>query len=177
MSNGVADSFWNWAEVKYGRGGVKDMCLDLQDNSDQSVPLLLWAAWCAASGVRIDTHVAYRAAAMARAWSDAVIKPLRIVRGTLSTALHDSEDGECAGLRDQVTSAELQAEHALMNQLESLIPECPSSSTSNLKANTLGALQVVTTVWAEAPPMQHLPIVMPGFTQGLTKSENLRYNG
>ena len=172
MGDRRSESFWNWAETKYSCGGVQDMCLDLQDNGDQSVPLLLWAAWCAASGVRIDEQVAGRAASIARIWSDAIIMPLRTMRRSLSTALRDSGDSDCEGLRESVKSAELEAEHALMNQLESLVPAGFASPTANLKANTLGALQVVTTAWAGVQPTEPTP----DLTQALIKGKNLRYD-
>ena len=47
-------SLWDWAVAAYSAEGVAEACLELQDSAGQNIPLLLWAAWCAAEGRKPD---------------------------------------------------------------------------------------------------------------------------
>ncbi len=122
--------FWDWALVAYARPGVAETCLDLQDTHGQNVPLLLWAAWAALHG-RPVRNLADRAVAVTRAWQP-VIEPLRSVRRTLKTPLGEDDPAVRLPLRDQVKTAELAAERALMLQLATVsgsggqaVPDAP----------------------------------------------------
>ncbi len=48
----MSDDLWTWACAAYAAPGVAEACLSLQDYHEQNVPLLLWAAWTAATGRR-----------------------------------------------------------------------------------------------------------------------------
>ena len=50
----AADDLWTWAVAAYGREGVSEACLELQDIHGQTVPLLLWTAWAAGTGRALD---------------------------------------------------------------------------------------------------------------------------
>ncbi|MBW8882612.1 MAG: TIGR02444 family protein, partial [Asticcacaulis sp.] len=108
----MTDTFWDWAVARYQRNGVAAACLALQDDHGQNVPLLLWAAWAAAHGMRIEPRLA-EAVRLARAWSDAVIVPLRGVRRRLKTPLSDGDEVARLKLRERVKAVELEAERAL----------------------------------------------------------------
>ena len=168
----MAEAFWTWAVERYGRDGVAPLCLALQDDHDQNVPLLLWAAWGATHGVRIAAH-ADRAAHIARVWSDAAVVPLRAIRRRLKTALHDGDDTDRLALRDTVKAAELEAERALMSQLESLAAPGDLIPVPGLKDATLAALVATSGAWSAEIPVEGLMSLM----EALTKTEILGYNG
>jgi len=109
-------SLWNWTLQAYGRPGVPDACLDLQDAHGQNTPFLLWAVW--AEGP--DAAVLAEAVRLAKAWDAAVLTPIRTVRRTLKPAFAGVEDKAREGLREDIKAAELRAERVLMESLEAL---------------------------------------------------------
>ncbi|WP_269715869.1 TIGR02444 family protein [Caulobacter sp. NIBR2454] len=113
-------SLWAWAVKAYGREGVGDLCVDLQDAHGQSVPYLLFAAWAALEGRRVE---AVRAVALARAWEAEVVSPLRAVRRRLKQELPGTADAARWALREQVKGVELGAERLLLEGLETLAGE------------------------------------------------------
>lgn len=113
---------WDWAVKAYGREGVSEACLQLQDYFDQNVCLLLWAAWCAETGRRPDVDDTEAACDIARAWQDTTIAPLRAVRRTLKTPVPDLDPAAREAVRAKVKAIELEAERHLLAQLEELVP-------------------------------------------------------
>jgi uncharacterized protein (TIGR02444 family) len=109
-------ALWDWAQATYARPGVAEACLRLQDEEEQSVPLLLWALWSADEARTPDLLTG---AATARAWEEEVVGPLRRLRRALK-ALDADADREA--VRDQVKAVELDAERRLLVQLERLGP-------------------------------------------------------
>jgi uncharacterized protein (TIGR02444 family) len=144
-------SLWDWALEAYARPGVQDVCLKLQDSHGQCVPYLLWAAWAAADGQVVSAPTLSRGAAMARAWDEAAVGPLRQVRRRLKTPHAGIADTARDAARAQVKAAELAAERALMDALEALSPQGRGQATplASALADAAGA-------WGAAPPLQVL---------------------
>ena len=118
----MTTGLWDWSLEAYAAPGVADACLHLQDAQGQNVPLLLWAAWAAATGRRPDEEAIEAACDAARAWSDAAVTPLRAIRRTLKAPVPDLEDAAREAVRDQIKALELQAERHLLAALEALAP-------------------------------------------------------
>lgn len=115
-------TLWEWAVKAYGREGVSEACLQLQDYFDQNVCLLLWATWCAETGRRPDDDQVEAACDVARAWQDTTIAPLRAIRRTLKKPMPDLDSAAREAVREQVKAVELAAERHLLAQLESEAP-------------------------------------------------------
>lgn len=115
-------SLWDWALNAYATDGVADACLELQDAAGQNVPLLLWAAWCAAEGRAPDEDALEAAGDTARAWQETAIAPLRAVRRALKPRAPDLDDDAREAVRAQVKAVELEAERRLLTALETLAP-------------------------------------------------------
>ena len=113
---------WDWAVAAYGADGVADACLELQDAASQNVPLVLWAAWCAAEGRAPDEDALEAAGDTARAWQETAIAPLRAVRRALKPRAPDLDDEAREAVRAQVKAVELEAERRLLTALEALAP-------------------------------------------------------
>lgn len=134
-------SLWDWAVKAYGREGVSEACLQLQDYFDQNVCLLLWAAWCADTGRRPDEEEIEAACDIARAWQDTTIAPLRAIRRTLKKPIPDLDASAREAVRDRVKAIELEAERHLLAQLETLVPTAGSTPRPILDALVLTARQ------------------------------------
>jgi uncharacterized protein (TIGR02444 family) len=116
-------TLWEWAVRAYAKPGVEAACLELQDGWDQNVPYLLWAAWAAVEGRKLDGETLEEGSDMARAWDEAAISALRGLRRSLKKPIPDLEDEAREAVRTQVKAAELEAERRLLGQLETLTPE------------------------------------------------------
>lgn len=147
----MTTDFWDWAVGIYGREGVAEACLALQDTCDQCVPLLLWAAWRAHEGRGIDEAEAAKAATIARVWADEVVAPLRQVRRRLKSPLEEGDESVRLPLREKIKGLELEAERALMRRLNDM--DCEKT---DVKQGIGEALVAVARAWREDAPKQGL---------------------
>ena len=103
-----AHPFWNWSLEIYGRPGVEDPLLDLQDRLGLDVNLLLFACWTGATGRgRLVGGEWTRLIDGTADWRASVIEPIRAVRR------HLKDRGDMPGaaaLRERVKALELEAE-------------------------------------------------------------------
>jgi uncharacterized protein (TIGR02444 family) len=134
-------SLWDWAVAAYERPGVADACLDLQDRHGQNTCFLLWAAWSGVADLALLEH----AAETAQVWESEVVEPLRRVRRGLKAPIPPAPDAAGEALREQVKSAELMAEKALLEALGRLLPARRSK-------DMLQALRAAAEAWGGAPP-------------------------
>lgn len=147
-------SLWDWAVAAYAAPGVGEACLRLQDTQDQSVPLLLWAAWNARTGRRPDADTVEAACDTARAWSSAAITPLRNIRKTLKGPIPDIDTPAREALREQIKALELQSERHLLEALEALAPK-PSGDARP----AIDGLAETARVWARVVPRPGLLVL------------------
>jgi uncharacterized protein (TIGR02444 family) len=118
----VNQGLWDWAVAAYARPGVSEACLTLQDGHDHNVPYLLWAAWAALRGSKLDADTLEAGVDTARAWDSAAVRPLRVIRTTLKKPIPDLDDEAREAVRAQIKAVELEAERRLLLALESLTP-------------------------------------------------------
>lgn len=138
-------SLWDWAVETYGRPGVAEACLALQDSYGQNVSFLLWAIWA-----NPDEAALARGVQVARDWDQAVLAPLRSVRRALKTD---------EALREDIKAAELKAERRLLETLAPLAKAAPGEA--------LAALSAASTAWgsgaaAPRPALQRLAAAVSG---------------
>ena len=145
-----APGFWDWALEAYGRAGVSEACVELQDRHGQNVPLLLWAAWLAARGETASPDTLEAACDIARAWDETTVEPLRILRRRLKSPHPDLESGARLDIRQKTIELERQAEHHLMQALEHL-PRAVAP-----RGDTLTALVAVARAWSPVTPRPEL---------------------
>lgn len=139
-------SLWDWTLKAYGRPGVPEACLRLQDVFGQNTDLLLWAVWAETQ----DADLLVRAAETARAWEALALAPLRDVRRSLKAPFPPVDDGARAGLREDVKAAELRAERVLMETLEAM------GGRHKGGAHALQALEAASRAWGRPAPDDEL---------------------
>lgn len=140
-------SLRDWSLTIWAADGVAEACLELQDSAGQNIPLLLWAAWCAAEGRVPDEDALEAAGDTARAWQETAIAPLRAVRRALKSRAPDLDDADREAVREQVKAVELEAELRLLAALEALAPAPAGPSRPPLDAMVAAAR-----VWSPMTP-------------------------
>ncbi len=140
-------TLWDWTLTAWAADGVADAGLELQDTAGQNIPLLLWAAWCAAEGRAPDEDVLEAASDTARAWQETAIAPLRAVRRALKPRAPDLDDADREAVRAQVKAVELEAERRLLAALEALAP--PSAGPAR---PALAAMVAAARGWSPTTP-------------------------
>ncbi|MFT4927454.1 MAG: hypothetical protein ACI8WB_003561 [Phenylobacterium sp.] len=88
----TAKQFWHFSGELYGKPGVKEICLNLQDQFDLNVNLVLLLCWCeqhqrVLSAVQVEALVAGIAQ-----WHQDYTRPMRVLRRRL--ARDDATDSE-----------------------------------------------------------------------------------
>ena len=109
-SGGEIDhSFWAFSLRTYGREGVAQTCLQLQDEGGADVNLVLLSLWLALErGVLLTVSDAEAAVADTAAWRERVVKPLREAR-VASKSTFPLDAGE-QRFRAALKAVELEAE-------------------------------------------------------------------
>lgn len=138
-------AIWTWVLEAYGRPGVPEATLTLQDAHGQNTSLLLWAVYAEAH----DAELLGRAADAARAWDGVALTPLRAVRRGLKPVLPPFDDGAREALREEVKRLELESERLLMETLAGL-------SEHRGGAAALEALTAASRAWGQTAPADAL---------------------
>jgi uncharacterized protein (TIGR02444 family) len=150
VTTGTREALWPFALETYGRPGVEPLLLELQDDHGQCAPLLLWALWMSARGAGVDEAAAARATALARAWHDAAIAPLRDLRRRLKTPASAGSPARQARLRSGVQALELEAERMLLEMLEE------ASQAVSGDVDPRACLAIAARAWGAAAPAASL---------------------
>lgn len=124
-------TLWDWAGAAWTRPGVESVCLTLQDDHGQCVPLLFWAIWRWENGGDLGDGAAQRAVSLCLSMNS-VIAPLRAAR-------RDAPPAD----RERLLENELKAEHELIDQLEAMSVD--HASPTNVPAHDW--LSLISTFW------------------------------
>lgn len=107
----LAGSHWRFALSVYGKPGVAECCLSLQDRYGVDVNVLLMALFSArVYGAALDDRALADIDRAVRAWRDEVVRPLRSIRRRLKYGPAPAPDLATEALRTAVKDAELRAE-------------------------------------------------------------------
>jgi uncharacterized protein (TIGR02444 family) len=138
-------AIWEWVLEAYGRPGVPQAALDLQDQHGQNTSYLLWAVHAEVK----DPALLAQAADAARAWDRTALSPLREVRRALKPALPPFDDGAREALREGVKGLELASERLLMETLDRIAHRGGG-------APALAALEAASAAWGRPAPREAL---------------------
>jgi uncharacterized protein (TIGR02444 family) len=103
--NQYLNDFWRFSLAVYGRPGVAQECLGLQDKLGLNINLLLFCAWLGCRGIALAREDLEGASRSIASWHDHVVRPLRGVRRQMK--LHHED---VSALRAQVQRVEVEAE-------------------------------------------------------------------
>ncbi|MBI2320202.1 MAG: TIGR02444 family protein [Betaproteobacteria bacterium] len=129
MTRPAPHPFWQFSLRTYGKPGVEQACLRLQDHHGADVNLVLLCCWAAVIGRGpLDTERIRAAMSATERWQAEIIGPLRAARRSLKRDFEGVAADQCSELRKSIGRAELECEHAeqllLARQVEAL-PQAP----------------------------------------------------
>ncbi len=120
----LENPFWAFSLAVYGRPGVAEACLALQDRRGLDVNLLLFCCWAGSGGRRLGARDMDRLEAAVGDWQRTVVAPLRAVRRRLKQP-GEGAGGETAGLRQAVKDCEFEAERIEQAMLHAALDGLP----------------------------------------------------
>lgn len=106
MAKAAASELWAFSLAVYDGPGAAPACLALQDRHDADVNLLLFCLWAGVRGKALSQAELRQLAAVAAAWQEEVVKPLRAARRRLKGEADDAAQD----LRAKVIELEIEAE-------------------------------------------------------------------
>jgi uncharacterized protein (TIGR02444 family) len=146
--------FWDFSLGLYGRKGIPDLCIDLQDRLGADVNILLYCCWAAVCGAPMLTESEVAALdALVRDWREDVVKPLRATRRAMKEMTAPGDTGHRERIRNQVKRSELDAERVqqLMLAAAMPLPAKESSSSGDVRKTALANMATYLT-FLGAPP-------------------------
>lgn len=124
-------AFWDFSLAVYGRPGVSEACMQLQERLVIDVNLLLFCLWAAADGRTAFSHEEMRTImASAEEWHEGVVKPLRRARRRMKNGADGVALDLVLSVRKQLAMIEIETEH-----LEQLIIAAAAGIGSPATAN------------------------------------------
>lgn len=129
--DGTFVEFWPFSLETYGRPGVEEACLALQDDHGLDVNCLLFCCWAGAAGIdRLSKSEVHAVRAVSVDWNETVVQPLRQARRALKDRQGPASDGPVAALRQAVMDVELEAEWHEQRLLQDLLTKKARSGPS-----------------------------------------------
>lgn len=114
--------FWQFSLALYGRPGVPEACLQLQDECGVDVNVMLYLLYVASGGRLVDLNDIERIEALAAPWREEIVRPLRGVRRRLKEPPQHFRNAASETLRSAIKRVELEAERLQHLALERELP-------------------------------------------------------
>ena len=141
--------FWDFSIELYGRPGVADACLDLQDSHGFDVNLLLYCFWYGDSFGSFDTILLEELLKFSCTWKQGIVQPLRTVRRWMKNQtqlVSANQVSQFRSLRERIKSEELSAEKIQQEMLEVIslqaIPARIDTGSTAIEANLVQLLKI-----------------------------------
>jgi len=116
----VSTPIWDFVLNYYGRKGVSDALIGLQDNHAIDVNMLLFLMWMAAQSKSVAADDVKFVSTTSQAWQRAVVVPIRGVRRLLKENAPLVPAEAAAAFRKKVQAIELEGEQLQLNAMAAL---------------------------------------------------------
>lgn len=138
---------WDFSIELYGRPGVAEACLELQDSHSIDLNLLLYCFWYGDSFGRFDKSLLEELVKFSFTWQQGIVQPLRSVRRWLKSQtqlVSANQASQLQSLRERIKSEELSAEKIQQEMLEEItLQAIPASSDTGAKAIEANLVQLL----------------------------------
>ncbi len=139
--------FWDFSIELYGRPGVAEACLELQDSYGFDVNLLLYCFWYGDCLGSFDQLLLEELVKFSLTWKQGIVQPLRTVRRWMENQtqlVSENQASQFQSLRERIKSEELSAEKLQQEMLEVItLKAIPASSDTGSKAIEANLVQLL----------------------------------
>ncbi len=144
--------FWRFSLRFYGRPGMADACLALQDAAAADVNLVLFLLFVAEQKRQLSADEVARLDSAVAQWRDAVIRPLRALRRALKPGIAFVPGAISDGFRAQIKRLEIESEQIEQHRLEEFAgPGIGTAADSRMQAAEAN-LKNYCAILAKVPP-------------------------
>lgn len=150
--------FWDFSLAFYGRPGIAEICLDLQDRSGADVNVVLFLLWQAQRRRRLSPVDIEKLMALISGWQQQVVRPLRGVRRFLKDPGPAWTAENVASLRQRVKAEELLAERLQQAAMETAFPN--PGETDDVRAAAQASLENYSRIIKTEFPARHLSTIL-----------------
>ena len=110
-TNEAFDRFWTFSLDRYGRPGVSEACLELQESLRVDVNILLLCLWTAHDGQQLATNTLSEIIdGEPGSWHRDVVVPIRLARKAMKGRTIGGDGGRVEAARDRVKAVEIACE-------------------------------------------------------------------
>ena len=141
--------FWDFSIGLYGRPGVAEACLQLQDSHGIDFNLLLYCFWYGDCLGSFDKLLLEELVKFSLTWNQGIVRPLREVRRWMKNQtqlVSENQAPQFQSLRERIKSEELSAEKIQQEMLEVItlqaIPASSDTGSTAIQANLVQLLKI-----------------------------------
>ena len=156
-------AFWQFSLAFYARPKVAAACLELQDSAGVDVNVMLYLLFLAAQNRQVSRDEVARIDALAGAWREQVVLPLRTLRRALKTGIAPCPAEANEALRNSVKRIELDAERIEQEAIERLAPVQSTGTPASPPFDAARANLAAYAAFLGALPAAPLKLVLDAF--------------
>jgi uncharacterized protein (TIGR02444 family) len=121
MTDAAATPIWDFVLNYYGRKGVSEALIGLQDSQGVDVNMLLFLMWMAAQKKSVAAEDVKVVSETSHPWQRSVVVPIRAVRRLLKDNAPLVATDAAAAFRKKVQAIELEGEQLQLNAMAGLV--------------------------------------------------------
>jgi uncharacterized protein (TIGR02444 family) len=155
--------FWRFSLRFYGRPGVSDACIALQDGCGVDVNLLLFLFWLASERQLLAADEVKKLDATIKSWRELTIIPIRDTRRKLKGAKTFVDPAKQEALRDKVKAVELEAEKLQQEALYAFTRSGPLGKAAEPPAAARGNVAAFASAMGASFPKAAVDLLIGAF--------------
>jgi uncharacterized protein (TIGR02444 family) len=148
----VSTPIWDFVLNYYGRKGVSEALIGLQDDHGIDVNMLLFLAWMAAQGRCLAPDDVKFVSTTSHAWQRSVVVPIRAVRRLLKENVPLVPADAAAAFRKKVQTIELEGEQLQLNAMAALVERFKPTAAGSPEEAARRNIKTFETVAAKSFP-------------------------
>jgi uncharacterized protein (TIGR02444 family) len=166
MSEASANApIWDFVLNYYGRKGVSEALIGLQDSFGIDVNMLLFLVWMAAQRRSLGADDVTRVSEASHAWQRSVVVPIRGVRRLLKENAPLVAPELAAAFRKKVQAIELEGEQMQLNAMAAMAATLTARRASSPETAVLQSLEAFQHVIAKTFPPPAIDTLIAGLRE------------
>jgi len=158
-------SIWDFVLNYYGRKGVSEALIGLQDSYGIDVNMLLFLVWVAAQRRSLGADDVQRVSEASHAWQRNVVVPIRAVRRLLKENPPLVSADTAAAFRKKVQAVELEGEQAQLNAMAAMSATLTPRRASSSETAVLQSLEAFQHILGKNFPASAIDTLVAGLRE------------